>query len=150
MRLSHGILSLDSDPADQPGRIGVGDWLLHQHRVTLTYRVCNPSGTLGMVLTHGVTWGLLFAVCNPESSVAWGVAAVVLIVRLLTAWANARTLDFPREKRGLEFAALVLAASIAESVFWLISWLPLPVRWGARTFQVGQGGQIGAGVNAGT
>lgn len=141
VRLSQEVLTLDSDP------IGWRDWLRHQHRVSLTYRVCNPAGALGMGLTHGVTWAFLLALLHPGSPVCGGLLAVVLWTRIATARKNSRQLGFFIEPSRVSFAVLTVAASLAETLFWLVAWLPLPVRWGSRSFRMGPGGRFSAGKN---
>jgi len=144
VQLAREVLSLDADPVGKRGFSGWLDWLCHQHRVTLTYRVCNPGGALGMILTHGVTCALLFALLNPAFPADWIVLMAVAGVRVIVAGQNARLLAFPVTGRRVEFAILVILASLAETGFWLVAWLPLPVRWGSRWLWVGAGGEIKA------
>lgn len=136
VRLSREVLVLDSDPLFWPG------YLRHQHRMALTYRVCNPWGTLGMGLTHGFTFALAAAALYPGWAIAWLMVAATLAVRTATLWRNARVLGTRLRARAPRLLAAVAFASLAESAFWLCGWLPLPVRWGARRYRVAQGGAL--------
>ena len=136
VRLSREILTLDADPMGRSGLTGWVDWLQHQHRVTVTYRACNPGGTFGMIFTHGVSWAILFVLLHLSSPLGWSLLGVTVAARLATAGMNARYLGFPATLLG------ILAASVAETGFWLVSWFPLPVRWGTRLLHLGKGGVI--------
>lgn len=129
-RLSKQILTLDSDP------IGWLAWLLHQHRVAFTYRVCNPAGAFAMVFTHAVSWSLLALAWRPASPWAWSLFGAVAALRIATARRNARSLRFFHDLPPLRFAIAAVAASLAETVFWLVAWLPLPVFWGGGLMRV--------------
>ncbi len=135
VRLSANPLTLDSDP------LGWRDWLLHQHRVAVTYKVCAPAGTLGMIVTHGLSWSVLYALAVPGG---WQVAMAMVALRLVTAWVMARRLAFPMNP-GWRWGVAVVLASLTESLFWLAAWLPLPVAWGPRRFRVGRQGEFQMG-----
>ena len=156
VRLAQCILTLDADHPGETGPIRQSgecvsnsrslalwlDWMRHQHRVALTYRVCNPGGTLGMALTHGISWALALVIIHPTSPLALLALALTALERIATARRNAQTLAFPMRQSRSEFASAVLLAAVAETGFWLAAWLPFPVRWGARRLRVTGGGRI--------
>lgn len=134
--LADRLLTLDSDP------MGWADWMRHQHRVAVTYRVCQPAGVLGMVLTHGVSWALLFALCRFTAPGAWLLLLSVVAVRVASASFQARLLGFPLPRGNVRRVASITLASLAETFFWLVAWLPLPVRWGTHSYRLGSGGRL--------
>ena len=134
------VVTLDSDP------MGWREWLLHQHRVALTYRCCDPAGVLGMGLTHGLLWSLPLLLWRD----GWMVVATTALVRLATAAINRRLVDrvaggadeAKTRATGRAGAGGILLAALCEGVFWLAAWLPLPVRWGARRYRIGKEGRL--------
>lgn len=99
------------------------EWILHQHRVSVTFRLCNPSGSLGIPLTHGVGLSFLLALFRPRSPSRWLLHLSLLLVRHLSAG------SLPDRKSSLSDLWLV---SLCEPLFWALSWLPLPIRWGGK------------------
>ncbi len=134
--LSRQILTLEGDPQ------GWRSALRHQHRVALTYRVCNPWGTLGMALTHGLPYALLFALWNPASPLGWSLAALVAAGRVAQARAMGRRLGLLSDVPLPRFAVGVLGASVVEWGAWWLAWLPLPVRWNDRALRVDRHGRF--------
>ncbi len=133
--LSREVLSLDSDP------LGLIDWIRHQHRVSFTYRVCNPAGFLGMGLIQGATAGVALVLLNPAAWWSWSVLAILFLARAVTALINAVSLGY-RVRHPARFGVMSFLASVVETAFWASAWLPLPVRWGRRTLKVGRDGQF--------
>lgn len=105
------------------------EWLLHQHRAYVTFRLCNPSGSLGIPLTHGVGISFLFALVSPFSLSRWLLHLALLLLRRECA----RSL--PGSAGGLRDLWIV---SVLEPLFWLLSRLPLPVRWGGKWMKPGK------------
>lgn len=130
--LSRAVLSLDAD------EMGWGGWWRHQLRVALTYRVSSPTGWLGMPLSYGVAWALVFALCAPGELWRWILPCAVFAARLLTARVNALVLGFSTTNLPLAVAV----QSVCEPVWWLASWWQRRVRWGARDCRVTRGGRI--------
>lgn len=126
------IVTLETDP------LTWRDYFLHQHRVAATYRVSNPGGYAGMILTHGVTASLALILLAPRRRWRWWFGALVYLVRYGSARRNSAALDFPIPR----LPALVLLAGVFDSAFWLLGWCRLPVRWGSRWFRLGRGGEI--------
>ena len=99
------------------------EWILHQHRAFVTFRLCNPAGSLGIPLTQGAGLSLLFLLLNPLSFRRWLVHLGLLFLRAESAS------SLPGPPNRLHEIWLV---SLLEPLFWLLSWLPLPVWWGGR------------------
>lgn len=135
--LSREVLPLDSDS------LGLLDWIRHQHRVSFTYRVCNPAGFLGMGLIQGTLAGWILLLMHPAAWWSWSLFAALLLARGGTALVNAVSVGAPVE-RSARFATMSCLASLTESAFWAAAWLPLPVRWGRRTLKVARNGQFSA------
>lgn len=113
-------------------------YFMHQRRVAVTYRVSDPSGYFGMLVTHGVSFAALLVLLGPLEPWRWLVFLCVYLIRLFTAWTKSRALNFPLNR----FALTVLVASFAETLFWFSSWLPGRVVWGHRSFRVSSDGAI--------
>lgn len=105
------------------GRMTYRDAVLHQHRAFTTFRLCNPSGSLGIPLTHGVAASAVLIFMNPRSSARWILHLALLLLRA----GCARSLPGAARR-----TSDVLIVSLLEPLFWLASRLPLPVRWGGR------------------
>lgn len=99
------------------------EWLFHQHRAYVTFRLCNPSGSLGIPLTHGVGLTFLFALSKPFSLVRWLLHFGLLFLR----WNSAKALPGDRTT-----CRELWVVSLLEPFFWLLSWMPVPVRWGGK------------------
>lgn len=99
------------------------DWILHQHRAFVTFRLCNPAGSLGLPLTHGAGLTFFFALLAPRSLGRWLLHLCLVALRARSARALPGPAPAPCD---------VWVASLLEPVFWLLSWFPLPVRWGGR------------------
>ena len=119
--ISTSVLSLES-PA-----ITWKEWILHQHRAFVTFRLCNPAGSLGIPLTHGAGLSIFFLLLNPRSPGRWLLHLCLLFLRAESAK------PLPGPPHTLREIWLV---SLLEPLFWLLSWLPLPVRWGGRWITV--------------
>lgn len=134
--LSRQILPLEGDPQ------GWRSALRHQHRVAFTYRVCNPWGTLGMALTHGIPYALLFTLCQPASPFGWSLALLVIMARTAQARAMGRRLKLLSDLPLPRFVAGIIGASLVEWAAWWVAWLPLPVRWNDRALRVDRHGRF--------
>ncbi|MFA7343766.1 MAG: glycosyltransferase [Terrimicrobiaceae bacterium] len=105
------------------------EWILHQHRASVTFRLCNPAGCLGIPLTHGVGLSFLFILLNPLAHGSWLLHLGLLALRAH----SANSLPGPRGK-----LREIWLVSLLEPLFWLLSWLPLPVWWGGRWIRPGK------------
>jgi len=115
--ISRCVLTLAAPP------VGTRDWLLHQHRAFVTFRLCNPAGCLGLPLTFGLAFSLFSALAKPLSLRQWLLHLLVLACRRSAA--NA----LPGQQRSLP---VIWLSGLVEPVFWLLAWLPLPVRWAGK------------------
>jgi len=130
--LSKALVSIETDPLTWREYVG------HQHRVGVTYRVSDPAGYFGMLVTHGVSFAAFLVLLGVGEPWRWGVLLGVYLSRFAAAKANSRTLAFPVNR----FALIVLLAGFAETFFWLVSWLPGRVVWGRRSYRVNVAGAI--------
>ena len=99
--------------------VGTRDWLLHQHRAFVTFRLCNPRGSLGLPLTFGLAFSFFSALAKPLSLRRWALHLALLACRRTAA-------DALPGRRSLP---VVWLSGLVEPAFWLIARLPLPVRW---------------------
>lgn len=118
---SDALLSLE------PPDLSWKQWILHQHRAFVTFRTCNPAGSLGIPLTHGVGISFFCALLNPRSLPIWLLHTILLLLRAK----SAKSLP-----GGTESLRDLWIVSLLEPLFWLVAWLPLPVRWGRRWIRV--------------
>ncbi len=105
------------------------EWILHQHRAFVTFRLCNPAGSLGIPLIHGTGLSFLFVLLNPLSLGRWLLHLGLLFLRAGSANSLPGTPNKLRE---------IWLVSLFEPFFWLLSWLPLPVWWGGRWIRHGK------------
>jgi len=115
--ISRAVLALESPDLTWK------EWILHQHRAFVTFRLCNPAGSLGIPLTHGAGLSFLFALLNPLSLGRWLLHLGLMFLRV----ESANSLPGPSNK-----LREIWLVSLLEPLFWLLSWLPLPVWWGGR------------------
>jgi ceramide glucosyltransferase len=121
VRLSHSILTLDSDS------MSWSQYWRHQVRVAVTYRAATPSGAAGLILTRGITAGFLLLLLHP------GIASFIL---LLLAWGVRVALAVRMSHRiralvpGLAWTVPV--ADVIETSAWIVGWLTNRVWWGGR------------------
>jgi ceramide glucosyltransferase len=125
IRLSARLVSIESD------LMGWRAWWRHQRRVAVTYRLANPAGFAGSIVTHGEVWALLLAVVDGPGGVGW--LAAHILVRTLVAWRMGKRLGF--SIAGL-LPALV-GASVAATGCWVASWFTASLWWGGREWRVG-------------
>lgn len=125
------------------GRVGISDsvleleaselawskWLLHQHRAFVTFRLCNPAGSLGIPLTHGVGLSALWLVLNPLCPRRWLLHLGLLLLRSESVKSLPGPVHAVRE---------IWVVSLLEPFFWLFSWLPFPVFWGGEWIRPGK------------
>ena len=105
------------------GKMNWQEWALHQHRTFATYRLCNPWGSLGLPLTHGVALSLVLALAKPRSCFRWTLHATLLALRMACARSLPSAAPHPHP-------ASVWLVSLLEPLFWIASWLFPCVRWG--------------------
>ncbi len=129
IRLSRGVLTLDSDPMTWC------EYLRHQHRVAVTYRCATPAGALGLPVLHTLGFVFIAVALHPPF---WKWAAFIAIARIATAAAFSRMLKFPVPVLPL---AVILSA-FSETVMWIAAWLPSRVWWAGKWRGVGWRGRL--------
>lgn len=128
--VSRHALSLEADP------LTWAQYLKHQHRVAVTYRVANPAGSIGLPIMHTIPWLIVAILLLPKYLSI--LACTGIFVRLAQVQTCARLLRW--ENPGLWGTALI--GPVIESSFWLISWLPLRVWWTGRWLKVNYAGKL--------
>ncbi len=101
------------------------EWISHQHRAFATYRLCNPWGSLGIPLTHGVAVSLVLLLAHPASASRWLLHGLLLVLRTGCLRACPRS-------SAAQGPAVTWFASLAEPLFWASSLLVPFVRWGGQ------------------
>ncbi|HSI13757.1 MAG TPA: glycosyltransferase [Chthoniobacter sp.] len=127
IRLSRQIATLDSDP------LSWREYWRHQRRVAVTYRVANPAGFAGVLLTFGPVWSVLclLTVTHEPRMVIAALGAIAF--RGLRVFRASRLLKFVVPAWPM---ALVLA-SLVEAGCWVLSWFTRRVWWSGRWWRVG-------------
>jgi len=130
VRLSRGVLTLDSDPMTWR------EYLCHQHRVAVTYRAATPAGALGLPVLHTLGFAALAVALHPAF---WKWALPIVLARIATAAAFARLLRF----QVFMLPLVVVKSAFIESAMWLAAWLPSRVWWAGRWRRTGWRGRLG-------
>jgi ceramide glucosyltransferase len=132
IRLSAHVVTLECDP------LSWRDYWRHQRRVAVTYRVGNPEGFAGAILTHGVTTSLMLVCWRPAEIWAWLLLLGVFVVRWLTACRAAKALNFLIA----HLALVVLVASVVEAICWVLGWGAQHVWWGGVRRRISRTGGL--------
>ena len=109
----------------------------HELRWARTSLTMAPAGFAGSIVTHTVVVTALAVAACATSPVAWGLVAISLALRLLSARVIARALGLPTAGLWL----LPLRDILSFAVF-LGSFCGRNVSWGGRLFHVEPGGQM--------
>lgn len=120
--VSRGVkihLARTAVPIDAGG-IGIVECLRHQHRLLATYHQCDPVGTLGLPLTHGIAFAL-FAFLLRGDRRALGAHLALWALR------HCSTRDLPGGPRVRAIDTWLV--SIFEPFFWLAGILPIAPHW---------------------
>ena len=134
IRLSAQVATLDSDP------LTWRDYWRHQRRVAVTYRVCQPAGFAGMILTNGlVASALLIALGGHVASD--GCLLFATMIQL------ARWLWFRELGKALRFPIpwlfpVMLAAGAVEIACWCAAWCDRRVWWAGQRWHVSRAGRL--------
>lgn len=121
VRLSHAVLTLDSDP------MSWSQYWRHQVRVAATYRAATPAGAAGLVFTRGISAGVLLLFLHP------GIESFIL---LLVAWgvrvalATKMTCKLGAPVPGLAWTVPI--ADLVETAAWIVGWFTNRVWWGGK------------------
>ena len=127
--LSRHVLTLDCDP------LGWRDYLRHQHRIAVTYRVANPVGALGLPVLHALGISALAAISEPALFLC---PVAIYLVRLRCSFWMATALGFP-----IRWLPLALPASVfVESICWFLAWFTPFAYWAGRWWRVSWRGRL--------
>jgi hypothetical protein len=131
------VATLGSDP------LRWREYWRHQRRVAVTYRVCDPLGFAGAIVTHGVTASgslLLWAAFSSAQAIlpAMALFAVTMSIRWWTARQAAQLLDFRIPRLPLA----VLVGSFVETACWLLAWLSSQIWWSGKMWRVSPDGKL--------
>ena len=136
IRLSRQVATLESDP------LTWRDYWQHQRRVAVTYRVCNPPGFAGMILTHSVWAGGLLIALATELPLVWLLMwFAVQIQRWFVFRHVAKAVGFPLAR---SFSTMLVSDAVA-SVCWALAWISPRVRWAGKWWRVSREGKLRAG-----
>jgi ceramide glucosyltransferase len=134
VRLSRAIATLGGDD------LSWRSYWRHQCRVAVTYRVCNPLGFAGQIVTHSFSWALLAVLLGasrlPVAALAWLIGVWIALVWV--AQRDADRIGFPSQKLWLA----VPVASLVETSCWLLSWMAKRVWWGGRWRPISKRGKL--------
>jgi ceramide glucosyltransferase len=119
-------------------RLTWSDFLLHQQRVAVTYRVCAGSGYFGSILTLALPCSIA-AATNSLITAAF-LFFMNILFRAVTYFLIARNL----EMRVSLIKMMVISPLLLVTEFgaWLTCWLPLPVSWNTHSLNVRSKGTI--------
>ncbi len=136
IRLSAQVATLDSDPLTWRG------YWRHQRRVAVTYRVCNPAGFAGMILTNGLLAGALLIAFAPGGGRRMEICVLFAVLIHFTRW-----MWFHDLGKALRFPIpwlfpVTLAASAVEIACWCAAWCDRRVWWAGRRWRVSRDGRI--------
>ena len=134
IRLSTQVAVLDSDP------LTWRDYWRHQRRVAVTYRVCQPAGFAGMILTNGlVASALLLALGGHVASDGCLLfAAMIQLARWRWFRELGKALRFPI----LWLFPVMLAAGAIEIACWCAAWCDRRVWWAGHRWRVSRAGRL--------
>ena len=137
IRLSAQVATLESDP------LNWRDFWRHQRRVAVTWRVCDPRGFSGLIVTYGISASILMLLLAPMSAspafwLLWAIAT--LAGRWFTTWALAKIvrMEIPDLWRALA------VAGPAETACWVLSWRAPVIWWAGGERLVGADGRMSA------
>jgi ceramide glucosyltransferase len=129
--LSRAVLSLESDSMSWL------DYWRHQVRVAVTYRVATPAGAAGMILTRGITAGLLLLLVHPGVP-ALMFLALAIAVRVGLAVRMQRHVAWTIPGLGW----IIPVADVVETAAWVVSWFTRHVWWGGKPHGVSWRGKL--------
>lgn len=106
----------------------------HQLRWARTICTSKGAGYAGLPITHAGVWILIAASCG-----AWLPAALLFVLRLLSAWFSAAVLRSPRS---LALFFLAPFWDLYAFCVWCASYTGREVRWRDRVLRIGRDGRI--------
>jgi ceramide glucosyltransferase len=110
----------------------------HQRRVALTYRVTNPIGYFGSIVTQTVPTLLLAVLSDP----APGLALLLPMVLFRSGVHHQILRRLNVDVSFWKVAFLTPLSLITETSSWITSWFPSTILWGNRRYRVSADGTI--------
>ena len=114
-------------------------YFMHQLRWMRTYRCNRPGGYFAFIVTQGMFWALLLALCSGGAWWSWVVVLAWMLLRAL--W----SCDTWRRLSGKHAARYGLLAGIKDLIYvalWLLAFCGNTVEWGGERFRVGRDGKM--------
>ena len=121
------------------GRMGIGEYLLHQLRWARTYRASRPKGFAGYGITHVFPFALLLLLASPGELTAW-VAGLALALRY--AIASIIHKKIIRDAAWTRWLFLLPVKDVVSFFVWLWSFAGSKVYWRGIRYRVVGGGKI--------
>lgn len=112
-------------------------FLEHQLRWARSVRDSRPWGYAGMLFTFGVPWAALVLIASRGAAWAWGLAAGVVLLRVLMAWTMGRWVLRDRQLGSL--LPLLPLRDFAAVLVWLGSFAGNRIAWRGDYFQLKNG-----------
>ena len=136
IRLSQQVATLDSDP------MSWRDFWRHQRRIAVTYRVCDPVGFAGMILTHSVWVGIRQIVVPTANYDVAGILLVGCICTQLWRWSFlsdlAKTVGFSHAR----LFPTILLSDLVGTLCWLLAWTSPRVWWAGKWWRISRDGKL--------
>jgi ceramide glucosyltransferase len=138
IRLSVQVATLESDPLEWR------DFWRHQRRAAVTYRVCDPRGFAGLIVTHGITAGILMVLLAPLSVspgfwLLWAIATLAGRGLATRALVKVVRMEIP------DLLPALAVAGLAETACWFLSWCKRVIWWAGEERHVSADGKMSAG-----
>ena len=121
------------------GGQGLRSVLARELRWSRTTRVSRPRGHLGLILTFGFAYAVLFLLASGFSALGWGVLLGAAAVRGVTAFIGARSLG---DSRFRSRAYLLPIRDMLSFAVWAAGYLSRTVTWRERKLRVLEDGRM--------
>jgi ceramide glucosyltransferase len=114
--------------------------LSRELRWAQTVKVSNPTGYLGMVVSHGLPYALFYAAATGFSTLGWTVLLGAAAIRLVTAYIGARICLSDREFPSR--AHLLPLRDLLTFAIWAAAYFTSTVKWRGRKLRLTKDGRI--------
>ncbi|MCL5104463.1 MAG: glycosyltransferase [Armatimonadetes bacterium] len=118
----------------------LGNVLARDLRWSVTTRVSRPWGHLGLVVTFGFPYAVLFCIISGFSTLGWLVLIGTTAIRLVTAFIGARIClgdsELPRRLH------LLPIRDILSLIIWIAGYFTRTVRWRGRLLRLTRDGRM--------
>lgn len=122
VQFARAVVTFENDPAT------FGSTFRQLHRISATYRRCQPWGFAGSIATHSIFWAVLAVIFGNHN--AWITLTLASLSRVIVCLWRARAIGWPTPF----WKSLVLfpISSLLETAFWFLAWLPIPIHWAGK------------------